>query len=57
VSFKCRENLIVEIYKEDDNGVELLLSNKIDNIKDINESNFKISLTFEIHPVDVVRLT
>lgn len=27
VSFKCRENLIVEVYKEDDTGVELLLSN------------------------------
>jgi hypothetical protein len=36
VSFKCRENLIVEVYKEDETGVELLLSNKINDIKDIN---------------------
>lgn len=29
VTFKCKENLIVDIYKEDDTGIELLNSHKL----------------------------
>jgi hypothetical protein len=36
--------------------VEILTSHAIESIKDINESNYKLSLTFEIHPLEVVRL-
>lgn len=56
VSFKCKENLIIEIYKEDDKGLELITRHRIDSIKDINETNFKVSITFEIHPIEVVKL-
>ena len=56
VTFKCKENLLVELYKEDDSGVELLSSHKIDSIKGVNQSSFKISLTFEINPLKVVKL-
>jgi hypothetical protein len=40
----------------EDTDIELFLSNKINVIKDFNQSNFKISLIFDIHPVDIVRL-
>jgi hypothetical protein len=56
VTFKCRENLIVELYKEDDTGVELLNTHKLESIHSIDQSNFKISLTFEIQPVEIVKL-
>lgn len=36
--------------------MEILTSHAIESIKDINESNYKLSLTFEIHPLEVVRL-
>jgi hypothetical protein len=51
VSFKCKENLIVEIYKEDEKGLELITKHRIDSIQNINESSFKVSITFEIHPI------
>ena len=56
VTFKCRENIIIDLYKEDENGVELVNSHKIESIKSINESSFKISLTFEINPVEIAKL-
>lgn len=56
VSFKCRENLLVEIYKEDEEGLELLTRHRINSVDQINETSFKLSLTFEIHPLDIVRL-
>jgi len=56
VSFKCKENLIVEIYKEDESGLELITRHTIDSIKDINESTYKVRLTFEINPISVVLL-
>jgi hypothetical protein len=56
VTFKCKENLIVDIYKEDDTGIELLNSHKLESIKTINETQFKVSLTFEINPVEIVKL-
>ncbi len=40
----------------EDTDIELFLSDKINVIKDINQSNFKISLIFDIHFVDIVRL-
>ena len=51
VSFKCRENLVVEIYKEDEKGLELVTRQTINSIEAINETNFKLSLTFEIDPI------
>lgn len=34
----------------------MLTRHRIDSVKDINETSFKLSLTFEIHPLDIVRL-
>lgn len=34
----------------------MLTRHRIDSIKGINETSFKLSLTFEIHPLDIVRL-
>lgn len=56
MSFKSKYNLIADIYKEDESGLELLASYKIDSIESINESNYKISLTFEINPIEVIQL-
>jgi hypothetical protein len=56
VTFKCRSNLIVDLYKEDDYGIELLNSHKLPSIESVNETNFKVSLTFEIHPVEIAKL-
>ena len=56
MTFKCRENLIVDLYKEDENGVELLNSHRLDSITTVNQSSFKISLTFEINPIEIVKL-
>jgi hypothetical protein len=56
VSFKCKENLIVEIYKEDDSGLELVTRHTIESIEDINETGYKVKLTFEINPISVVLL-
>lgn len=46
---------MIDLYKEDDSGIELINSHKIESIKKINESSFKISLTFEINPVEIVK--
>lgn len=48
--------MIVDLYREDEGEIELLNSHKIDSVKKINESSFKISLTFEINPVEIVKL-
>lgn len=54
LNFRCHENIIIELYKEDENGLELLLSQKLDNIKDVNETDFKVSITLGLDPVEVV---
>ncbi len=52
VSFKGRQNLIVEVYKEEEGQpLELITKHLLNGIKDINETGFKISLTFEISAV------
>ena len=48
--------MIIDLYREDEGEIELLNSHRIDSIKKINESSFKISLTFEINPVEIVKL-
>ena len=54
MNFKCKENIIIELYREDENGLYLLRSDKLDNIKDVNETDFKVSLTLGLDPVEVV---
>jgi hypothetical protein len=34
----------------------LITQHKIDSIKDINESSYKVSLTFEISPIEIVKV-
>lgn len=46
----------MDLYKEDESGIELISSHRIESIKDINKSSYKISITFEIHPIEVVKL-
>ena len=42
------------MYKEDETGLELLRSVKLDNIKDVNETDFKVSVILSLDPIEVV---
>lgn len=46
----------MELYKEDENGLELLRSDRLDNIKDVNETDFKVSITLSLDPIEVVEV-
>ena len=44
------------MYKEDETGLELLRSVKLDNIKDVNETDFKVSIILSLDPIEVVEV-
>lgn len=46
----------MEVYKEDETGLELLRSVKLDNIKDVNETDFKVSITLSLDPIEIVEV-
>lgn len=46
----------MEVYKEDEKGLELLRSVKLDNIKDVNETDFKVSITLSLDPIEIVEV-
>ena len=56
INFRSKHNIIVEFYQEDENGINLLRQTKIDSIEKVNETDFKVSLTLSLDPIEIVSI-